>query len=98
MSDDDDPFLGTEQAAIHRKVHRSTIDRWVKRGILKPVMVNGKRHFSKAMLRAAKDPPKVKLAIDAGRKVTPGWEHVTVEEFDAATAEAMRIKRGEIDP
>jgi hypothetical protein len=33
------------------------------------------------------------LAIDAGRKVAAGFEHLTVEEFDAATAEANRVRR-----
>lgn len=33
------------------------------------------------------------LAIDAGRKVAAGFEHLTVEEFDAATVEANRIRR-----
>jgi hypothetical protein len=33
------------------------------------------------------------LAIDAGRKVAAGFEHLTVEEFDKATAEANRVRR-----
>lgn len=38
------------------------------------------------------DPKKV-LAIDAGFKVSPGFEHITVEEWHEANRETQRMKQ-----
>ncbi|SDB48715.1 helix-turn-helix domain-containing protein [Bauldia litoralis] len=66
-------------------IHRNTLGNRVRSGAIKAYRDGGRVYYLESELLRYIKPPV--LAIDAGRRVTPGWEHISVADFDAATAE-----------
>lgn len=69
-------------------IHRNTLGNRVRSGAIKAYRDGGRVYYLESELLRYIKPPV--LAIDAGRKVTPGWEHITVEDYDAIVAETSR--------